>query len=389
MLYRDEWDFIHEYYVKYREVPSKDVFSQKFEDFEFYQTDGVFTHYIDELHKWKARHVLQDMLVGAASEMKNTGPYNVINTMQKELAQLGRDTRLVRDLDLVNNAEERIESLRERIELRASGKSILGVPTGIKTLDDHYGGLQKGDFWVLAGWTGSLKSWLALLIAQNAWLEGYRVLYVSLELSELQVGYRFDTLLSGREGENFTNSALTHATEAISFDKYKNWLGDVMYDKHPFVVVTNEHLDEVTDRTVEAKIEHWRPDLTILDYHGLFDDSSGVTGEVEKTKNLSKRFKRIAIKTGCPIIDITGVTMPQGSHGERPPELSELAWSKQLAYDSDLTLATCFKGSTLEVVSRKTRRSAEFKFYLDWQVDTGVVKEIELQKFWQGDDDAA
>jgi replicative DNA helicase len=375
LLYGEEWEFIKEYYIKHREVPPATVFQNKFDDWDLYNTDGAIEFYIEELHKWKAKHVLQEIITGAASNLKDQGPFSTITRMQHELAKLGRDTRMVRDLDLVGNAEERIENLRERVMLRASGKSLIGIPSGVQALDEAFGGWQKGDFVVIAGWTGSLKSWLAMHFALNAWKEGYRVLYFSLEMSGLQIGYRFDTMLSGMYGEDFTNSGLTHAID-ITYDKYKNWLGEIMRDKHPFVVVTNEDLDEVTQNTVSAKIEQWKPDLVILDYHGLFDDASGAMGETEKAKNLSKAFKRIAIKTGTPIIDITGVTMT-GDHGERPPELNEMAWTKQLAYDSDLTLAVCFnkESEVLEVVSRKTRRGKDFRFWLDWDVDRGIVRE--------------
>jgi replicative DNA helicase len=313
------------------------------------------------------------MLTESASTLNNIGPFKVIQRMTSQLAKLGRDTRMVRDLDLVNNANERLETLRERIELRRSGRKTLGIPSGITALDQSFGGFMKGDFVVIAGWTGSLKSWLALYMALNAWREGYRVLYFSLEMSGEQLGYRMDTLL----GEGlFSHTALTFGLEDITYDHYKTWLGEIMLDKHPFVVVSNEDLDDVTQDTVLGKIEQWKPDITILDYHGLFDDASGASGEVEKTKNLSKAFKRIAIKTGCPIVDITGVTQEKNKLGEQPPELADLAWSKQLAYDSDLTLALCKHGDLLECVSRKTRRGRDFKFYLQWDVDKGIVREI-------------
>lgn len=373
-LYTNEWDFLTEYYTTHREVPPRDVVEMTFPDFEFYDTDGNVKWYIEELHKWRAKHVLQSIITEAASGIKDTSSFVMINRMQSALAELGRDTRMVRDLDLVGNMNERIENLRERIDIREGGRKIIGVPSGISTLDDAFGGWQRGDFIVIAGWTGQLKSWLALLFAQHAWSEGYRVLYVSLEMSGLQIGYRFDTLLSGMHGEGITNSSLTHA-EDITYDHYKNWLGEIMYEKHPFVVVTNEDLDEVNQNVVLAKIEQWKPDVVILDYHGLFDDASGVTGETEKTKNLSKAFKRLAIRTGVPIIDVTAVTM-KDDHGERPPELHEMAWSKQLAYDSDLTLAVCKHGDVLEVISRKTRRGKDFKFYLNWDIDRGIVKEV-------------
>jgi replicative DNA helicase len=374
LLHLDEWNWIKEYYMRYREVPAKEDFYRQFEGFEPAKTEGVIEFYIDELHKAKAHRELQTLLTESAIALRETGPYSVLNKIQKATAQLGRDTKMVKDLDLVANSNERLESLKSRIALRASGRTILGIPSGFHKLDMNFGGFQKGDLVVLAGWTGSLKSWLALKMAVNAWLAGARILYFSLELSGEQIGYRVDTLLAGGE---FKNSALTHATEDITYDRYKNWLGTTMSESsNPFVVVTNESLDEVNQNTVLAKIEHWKPDLTVLDYHGLFDDASGAIGEVEKTKNLSKAFKRIAMKTGCPIIDITAVTQDKKDLGNTPPELHDLAWSKQLAYDSDLTLGLCKHGDTLEVVSRKTRRCKEFKFFLNWDVDSGKVKEM-------------
>lgn len=346
---------------------------QKFPTLDIYNTDGHIEHWISELQKWKAKHVLQEIITGAAAGLKDGGPYDTINAMQRQLAKLGRDTRLVRDIDLVGNMQERIDNLQERIAIRESGKKILGVPSGFEAIDSNFGGWQNGDFIVVAAWTEQGKSWFALKCAQNAWSEGYRVLYFSLEMSGLQIGYRFDTILSGAEGEGFSNTSLTHA-ENITFDHYKNWLGEIMYDKHPFVVVTNEDLDEVTQNTVTAKIEQWKPDLVVLDYIGLFDDASGAMGETEKLKNLSKAFKRIGIKTGVPILAITSVTM-QNDHGERAPELHELAWSKQLAYDSDLCLTMCRHGNIMEVVSKKNRRGVPISMYIQADFDKGIFKE--------------
>jgi replicative DNA helicase len=393
ILYRDEWGFIKDYYTKHREVPPASVMEEKFKGFEFYDTEASIFFYIEELHRYKAKKGLSEIIMEAASGIKSETPFTMINRMQQELAKLGRDTKSTRDLDLIANSQERIDSLKERIDLRASGKSIIGIPSGVEKLDQAFGGWQRGDFIVVAGWTGSLKSWLALYFAQNAWLEGYRVLYFSLEMSGLQLGYRFDTLLSGREGEDYTNSSLTHATEDLIFDKYKTWLGEVTRDKHPFIVVTNEDLDEVTQNTVLAKIEHWKPDLVVLDYHGLFDEASGIQGEVEKTKQLSKAFKRIAIKTGVPIIDISGITQDKKDLGEKVPELGDLAWSKQLAYDSDLTLCLCKHDNgdgtvSVEVMSRKQRRGRDVHFRLNWDVDRGIVREMKRPTiFKQKDDD--
>lgn len=374
-VFDEPWAWIKEYYTEYREVPPPDVFFDKFPEVDRINTEAVMEFYIEEVHKAKAKRSISDLLITSGEQLRDKGPFSVINNLTRELARLGRDTRMVRDLDLVSNADERLNTLRERIDIRNSGRTTLGVPSGIRKLDESFGGFMKGDFVVIMGWTGSLKSWLALYMALNAWKEGFRVLYFSLEMSGEQLGYRMDTLLGSGL---FSHTELTFggSEDPAFFDRYKTWQTNAMRDKHPFVVVSNEDLDEINQNTVLAKIDQWKPDLCIVDYHQLFDDASGATGETEKTKNLSKAFKRIAIRTGVPIVDITSVTQEKKELGNSPPNLSDMAWSKQLAYDSDLTLALCKHGENLHVKSRKTRRGKEFEFWLEWDVDRGVVKEI-------------
>jgi replicative DNA helicase len=372
-IYKEEWDFIVKYFEATRTAPPAVVFFDKFPHIDRVETEGSIEFYINELHLWKAKQSLKDLIMKASMAVReNKSPYMVINKLAKELANISRETRYIRDVDIMSNYQFRLEKLRDCLEMKKSGKSIIGIPTGLPTIDEAFGGWQKGDFVVIAGWTGSYKSWLALYFAMTAWMHGYRVLYFSLEMSSLQIGYRVDTLLS--KGE-FKNSDLMNANN-IQYDKYKNWLGDVSKDSPPFVVVTNEDLDEINQNTVLSKIIYWKPDLVILDYHALFDEASGVKGEVEKTKELSKAFKRIALQTGTPIIDITGVVMTdKKDYGDRPPELYELAWSKQLAYDSDLTMGLCSHGKMLEIVSRKVRRGKNFHIVVKCDVDNGIIEE--------------
>ena len=54
-----------------------------------------------------------------------------------------------------------------------------------------------------------------------------------------------------------------------------------------------------------------------------------------------------------------------------------MAWSKAIEYDADMAFAVHQHPETniIEVVSRKNRHGSNFGFYLDWDIDSGVVKE--------------
>jgi hypothetical protein len=183
-----------------------------------------------------------------------------------------------------------------------------------------------------------------------------------------------DTILNA--GEVFTNTQLNNG-KGVSSDRYEGWAKEMFDGKPPFHLVTSDGIETADQHFVQSKIEQYKPDLVILDYHTLFDDANKGGSETERAKNLSKAFKRIAVRNRVPVIDVSGVTMDDG-HDERPPELSEIAWSKQLSYDADMVLAVhrSVGSDIFQVVTRKTRRCAPFAFYLRWNLDSGQWKEI-------------
>lgn len=213
------------------------------------------------------------------------------------------------------------------------------------------------------------NSSLTRLFAANAWRAGYRPLIISLEMDKEQEMARMHTILNA--GERFTGSQLMSG-QNIDINNYRDWARETFEGKQPIHLVTSEGVDSADQFFVQAKIDQYKPDLVVLDYHTLFEDGRGGRGETESAKNLSKDFKRIALRNRVPIIDVTGVTMDDG-HNDRPPELNEIAWSKQLSYDADMVLAIHREPDSelFHVVTRKTRRCPPFAFYLRWNLDTG------------------
>lgn len=372
-VYKDIWDWVKSYYDKYGQLPDKDKVGKKFVEWEYLNTSGSLQYYLDEAHRISATSKLKEVMVEAAHKLKELGPKAAIDFMVSSSTKLIKDQGRVKDTDLVLDYDERVEKLREQIARNEDGQTVLGIPTGIDPLDFHYGGFQPGDLVVLIGWTGSMKSWLARLFAVRAWQAGYRPLVISLEMNKFQEGYRFDTIVSG--GEGFRNSQLSHGRD-VDPEEYYKWVKTNFEGKQSFYLVTNEGLDAVDQNMVQAKIEQYNPDLVILDYHGLFDDAHGGGNETERAKNLSKDFKRMAVKYQLPIIDIAAVTMEQNAQATRAPELHEIAWSRQLSYDADLVV-TVFRqpgSQILEVAAKKNRRGDLFAFELQWDIDRGVIQ---------------
>jgi replicative DNA helicase len=365
--YRDVWNFIVSHYETHSKVPSKETLKQHHQDFEFISTPEPLAYYIDEAKKESLSYQTRGIVAKAHGLINESGPKEALSFLMEETSKLYKFSSNLKDTDLAGEWKDRVRDLKDRSK---NPKAIAGVPSGIDVIDKVFGGWQSGDFVVLLGWTGVGKSFIARLFAVNAWKAGYRPLIISLEMNKQQEGQRLDTLLNNGEG-HFTNTDLIKANPGI-VDSYEKWAQATFDGKHAIHLVTSEGMETADQNMVQAKIDQYHPDMVILDYHSLFDDSSGAKNETEKAKNLSKAFKRIAVKNGIPIIDVAAVTMADG-HSERPPELEEVAWSKQLAYDADLVLAIHREPSSdlFQVVSRKVRRASHFGFYLRWNLETG------------------
>lgn len=370
--YRDIWNFIVSHYDNHKKVPSRETVKQHHPEFEFISTPEPLEYYIDDAKKESLAYQTRVIVSKANSMLGDVGPREALSYLMENTSKLYKYSSNLKDTDLVGEWRDRFDDLKVRSE--KGNQELQGIPSGIGVIDKSFGGWQPGDFVVLLGWTGVGKSFIARLFAVNAWKAGYRPLIISLEMNKQQEGQRLDTLLNNGEG-NFTNSDLVRANPLV-VDKYERWAEATFAGKHAIHLVTSEGLETADQNMVQAKIDQYQPDIVILDYHGLFDDSSGAKNETEKAKNLSKAFKRMAVKNGVPIIDVAAVTMSDG-HSERPPELEEVAWSKQLAYDADLVLAIHreYNSDLFQVVSRKVRRSTHFGFYLRWNLETGKWSE--------------
>lgn len=369
--YRDEWTWIKKYYDKYSQIPDRAKIKREFPGFDFVKTEGSLQYYIDEAHKATAAADIKASIAAMVNDYK-TDPYRAAQRLAAQMNQIIKESGAVKDIDLVGDANERVDVLRERVQRNENGETVLGIPTGIEPIDVHFGGGQPGDQITIMAASGMGKSWLARLIAARAWLYGYRPLVISMEMNKEQEGYRLDTILN--QGANFRNSQISHGRN-IDPEEYSTWVKETFDGKHPFYLVTNEGMEACDQSVIEAKVMQFKPDLVIIDYIGLLDEASGITSETDKIRTLSKAFKRMAVKYQIPFYTVTQVTMKDDENMKRAPHLNEIAWSKSLGFDSDLVLSMFREEHTndFQILGIKNRRGEKFAFILNWDLDTGKV----------------
>jgi replicative DNA helicase len=371
--HKDIWEGLKSYYYKFRAVPEVTILQDKFKDFEPVETKGETGYYLDKLKNEFVGNKLKGILLQAGSSLKDDAPSRVLGTMQSQLANLSRYTNNVKDLDItdLDSAERHYESVRTR-SLAMGGSP--GILTGFEAIDKAYPtGMAPGHLIVAIGWPGRGKTWFTSYLACKAWEQGFKPMIVSLEMAPENMRDRIYTMLG---------SGLFRASDLskgdINIDDFKTWGKKKTEGKNSFILVSNEGAGEVTPATIQGKIDQHKPDLVILDYHQLFNDNKRSNSEVERNRNISRDFKLLAVTNGIPIIDITAATADDISDQKQPPMMSQVAWSKAIEYDADMAIAIHKHANTdlIEVVSRKNRHGHDFRFFLDWDINRGIITPI-------------
>ncbi len=371
--HKDIWEGLKSYYYKFKAVPEAGVLQEKFRDFEPVSVKAETGYYLDKLKNEYLSNRLKNIIIQAGSSLKEDAASRVLSDMQSKLANLSRYTNNVRDIDITDAdaAERHFMSVKERSAVMGGSPGIL---TGFDAIDKAYPtGMAPGHLIVAIGWPGRGKTWFTSYLACKAWEQGFKPMIISLEMSPENMRDRIYTMMG---------SGLFRASDFsrgdVNIDDFRSWSKKRFENKNGFILVSNEGMGDVTPATVQGKIDQHKPDLVILDYHQLFNDNKRSNSEVERNRNISREFKLLAVSNNIPVIDITAATADDISDQDEPPMMSQVAWSKAIEYDADMAMAIHRYPNTnmIEVVSRKNRHGHEFDFYLDWDINRGIIKPI-------------
>lgn len=372
--HRDVWEGLKSYYVKFKAVPEVGVLEDKFKDFESDPKATAETaYYLDQLKNEYLTTRVKNILLQSGASLKEDAASRVIADMQAKLATLSKFTNNVRDIDVTDyeSAEKHFAAVRERSSIMGGAPGIL---TGFQAIDKAYPtGMAPGHLIVAIGWPGRGKTWFTSYLACKAWEQGFKPMIISLEMSPEDMRNRIYTMMGSG-----LFKASDFARGDVDSEMFNSWGKKRFEDKNGFVLISNEGMGEVNANTVQAKIDQHKPDLVILDYHQLFTDTKRSQGATERNMNISREFKMLAMTNNIPVIDITAATMDDVSDQDGPPILSQVAWSKAIEYDADMAIAIHRYPDTnlIEVVSRKNRHGSDFAFYLDWEINRGIIKEL-------------
>lgn len=366
----DMWGFIKDYYDSTQQVPTGEIMQDRFPEFMPGQASPTI-YAVNQLKTAFLEQELRASITKTAKMLQSGESAKALESVSGDISKISRVTTKVVDVD-VTNVDDAVAHFKELKQRTKNG--ALGVKTSIESFDVCLPmGISPGQLGIFLAYPAVGKSWLALLFAVRAWQNGKVPMIMSLEMTEAEVRNRLYTIIGeGKFSHRMISSGL------IDIDAFEKFAREFIEGKQPFKIVSNEGVGEVTPNFLKAKIDQYKPDVIFVDYLQLMSDNGKSDQETVKIKNLSRELKLMAVSQAVPIIAIASATPDEASNLESIPQLGQVAWSKQIAYDADWVLAMGRKANSdaLECAFRKNRNGYMGDFILLADFDRGRFEEV-------------
>jgi len=214
-----------------------------------------------------------------------------------------------------------------------------GILTGLPELDKITGGLWKGELGFVFGKSGVGKSFGLLFFAYAAFMQGYKVLVMPIEMPYHQWAYRFDSRMTHIEYTKFKWADLSE-------EQFRQWgeksdqVKSTYYDKGGRLFISHIPLG-CTVGAIKAELEYFKKtgtsiDLLVLDYADLVVPPRQQYSEQAELTSIFRTLKGFAQLYNIPVW--TATQMRRDSYQKDSIDITDVGFAAGKAHISDLVV---------------------------------------------------
>lgn len=278
---------IVEYFNKYHNIPGSKSVNAKFPEMEFEVREHIPVSEeqstCDDIELFCKQQALYGAIEQAIPLAMSKDAKSFESVLQ--MVQSALEVSLERDvgIDMFDNPEERMRSLVD---------TQIYEPTGINGIDEPLGGgLARKQFTLFSANSGGGKSIMMANIGANYAKRGYRVLLLSLELSEEMIFLRNTAIMTGIKAMDWKDNIPDIAQR----------LRDQSTNGGSFLIKRIPNGSSAND--IRGYLKHYeltfkaKPDVIIVDYLDLLTPNGGIgksMGVAEQDKLKSEQLAEVA-----------------------------------------------------------------------------------------------
>jgi len=230
--------------------------------------------------------------------------------------------------DVLQDAMDRLDSRMEHHH------AFGGLETGFDDLDQLTGGLQNSELTILAARPSMGKTAMAMNIAEHIVTQlRAPVLFVSLEMSALELGDRLLCSVAEVNGHRLRNGTIGHE------ERQKLVQASVELSKAPL------YIDDSPSRTMteigaNARRLKRRENLglVVIDYLQLIEPDNPRDPRQEQVAKIARRLKGLARELDVPVLCLAQLNRQVEATRDNRPQLSHLRESGAIEQDADVVM---------------------------------------------------
>jgi len=274
----------------------------------------------------------------AFDDSLETSSEDIIESSEKSLFDLAERGSFSQSFLKFNFAlDQTIEMATQAMQ---SDQGVVGVPTGLKDLDEKLGGLHKSDLIIIAGRPSMGKTALATNIAYHAAMQIKKsekkssIAFFSLEMSSEQLSTR---ILSEQTRIQSNDIRRGKATEE-QVNKFIETSRDI-YDLPLYIDETPAiSIAKLSNRARRIK-RLFGLDMIVVDYIQLMRvNSNRYEGRVQEISEITQGLKALAKELSVPVVALSQLSRAVEQRDDKIPQLSDLRESGSIEQDADVVM---------------------------------------------------
>lgn len=258
--------------------------------------------------------------------------HDILQNIENEDADI-YSQKVIKELNEITNESDKEEKLIDqisnavmRIEDNWRNRNDYSLYTGIFDLDDKLCGLHNQELTIIGARPGVGKTTLALQIAQKVASKDKNVLFISLEMSEIQLIQK----IIANKGNINSYKMRKGTLEDKDFETITKVATNLSQMK--FNINTKiRNIQQIELKCRKLK-NQGKLDLVIIDYIQLLKSNEKFNIREQEVADISRRLKLLSLELDIPIIALCQLNR-NASTGE--PSLADLRESGSLEQDAD------------------------------------------------------
>ncbi|WP_085013799.1 replicative DNA helicase [Cronobacter sakazakii] len=318
---------------------------------------------------WMLRRGIAE-LNRAAGILASAGTHDIndrIGEVGSILSKLQFETNDKLPRRIADLLEDYMDVLESRMQGEESG---LYLKTGIQALDDEYGGFDRTDLIVVAARPGMGKTEFAINVANSIGRQKGKGLFVSLEMSDMQVVERHVADRSGlsigalRNPLNMIQEQYTRLTTATG----------TLMDENNYVIDGSFTVDDCIAHAERLNSDSGLSFLAI-DYLGLLEKPKAERNDIAIAE-ITRKLKQFCLRNKVPVILLSQLNRGVEGRADKRPTLADLKDSGAIEQDADVIIFpyrdevyhenSDMKGIA-EIIIGKYRSGEPKTFYMGWK----------------------